>query len=516
MTKDYKKELINFAQTLSHNKQKLFFLSILERIFYTYQKFAEGEMRSYIPHLSNIIEKYWDYILNGKKYDFISDDEYDEYDDKYGEYGYYTDEYNILKEKAILLSSLVRQMYYIFTLLVTEDNYVFSSDDYNVAFYVIQEFMEYYFKIDLEILEKEYITSTSFNFKTLEEAESSAYTEFVRTHELYHLEVNREKEDLEYLKKQINLKECYKKYHIKIKKSLFENYWFDAEYVKRMEEYEEEQEDFEEYSSDFCNTHNYTYDAYKRIMKKIRFLNQKIVLQEDEELYTNRAIEYIDLKDYKKAISDLKKAITLNIDYKKAYYFLGTIYNKLKDYKKAICCFNKALKLDTNYVEGYVGRSDSYAYLNEHQKAIDDLSKAIMLNINSAENYYYRAYSYDELGDYKKAIEDLTKAITLKPYFQEAYCNRGYAYNKIGEHQKAIEDLTKSLELKWTMIEPYYARANSYYQLGEYEKAIADYTKAIQGNPKDKVSYSERAKVYRLLGETEKAIADENTAKKLQ
>ena len=60
--------------------------------------------------------------------------------------------------------------------------------------------MEYYFKIDLEILEKEYITSTSFNFKTLEEAESSAYTEFVRTHELYHLEVNREKEDLEYKK----------------------------------------------------------------------------------------------------------------------------------------------------------------------------------------------------------------------------------------------------------------------------------------------------------------------------
>lgn len=83
--------------------------------------------------------------------------------------------------------------------------------------------------------------------------------------------------------------------------------------------------------------------------KKAIDMYEKAIKHKDNEAssFYNSAVCFIKLKDYKKAIPLLKSAINLKMESK--YFFnLAYCYTMLEDNKKALVYFNTAWTLDNN------------------------------------------------------------------------------------------------------------------------------------------------------------------------
>lgn len=66
------------------------------------------------------------------------------------------------------------------------------------------------------------------------------------------------------------------------------------------------------------------------------------------------------------------RSLTLNVDEPFTYANRAMAYIKMKDYRKAIDDANKALELKPGYLKAYHRRGKAYAARNEHELAIKD------------------------------------------------------------------------------------------------------------------------------------------------
>lgn len=90
------------------------------------------------------------------------------------------------------------------------------------------------------------------------------------------------------------------------------------------------------------------YYNIKDYKKAIELYEKAIQIKENESAsYYNSAVCFIKLKEYEEAIPLLKRAILLKMDSK--YFFnLGYCYAMLKDTKKALIYFNTSWSLDNS------------------------------------------------------------------------------------------------------------------------------------------------------------------------
>lgn len=136
--------------------------------------------------------------------------------------------------------------------------------------------------------------------------------------------------------------------------------------------------------------------------------------------YFGRAMDFMTIRDYAKAIADLDRAISLTPDFTLAYLLRAQAryLSSLKDNNK-----------------------------NGLEQALYDLNKAGLLSPRLPIIAFNRGIILSELGRKEDAIESFSNAIALKQNFGEAYFNRGYEYLSIGEAAKAFPDLSRAGEL---------------------------------------------------------------------
>ena len=82
--------------------------------------------------------------------------------------------------------------------------------------------------------------------------------------------------------------------------------------------------------------------------------------------------------------------IELVPDFAFAYYNRGNIYSQLSDYRAAIADYDKALSLNPNFAEAYYNRGLTLIFLGNNKQGITDLSKAGELGLFSAYNIIKR------------------------------------------------------------------------------------------------------------------------------
>jgi tetratricopeptide (TPR) repeat protein len=276
-----------------------------------------------------------------------------------------------------------------------------------------------------------------------------------------------------------------------------------------------------------------------------------------EDIYIDKAKNYIDKKEYEKAIDFLDKAIVLYPKNSQLYGLRANSYVELNQYEKAVEDYTKAINLDSQRPYSYGLRGASYAELNQYEKAVEDYTKAINLYPQETLFYIARAKAYKELKqddkmeldlikarellsqdnteeentksqnqgnddayffnlgiesidkkDYKKAIESLDKAISLNPQNPDSYYWRGSAYGNLNQYEKAIIDYTKSVSLNPQDALVYSSRGYAYTELKQHEKAINDYTQAIKLEPNEAIFYYLRGTSYLSLKQYQKAILD--------
>ncbi len=103
------------------------------------------------------------------------------------------------------------------------------------------------------------------------------------------------------------------------------------------------------------------------------------------EAFDYRAVCFINLGKYRKAIGDLVDAIDLNPGFVEAYNHLGVANYWLKNYQDAINYYTRAISLNPSYATPYFNRAIVYLALDENQLALKDLNKAKELKLDGVD-----------------------------------------------------------------------------------------------------------------------------------
>ena len=196
-------------------------------------------------------------------------------------------------------------------------------------------------------------------------------------------------------------------------------------------------------------------------------------------------------KKYDSAVICLDKAISLNPEFKEAYFNRGIARLNLKEYEKAFDDFGQVLDLDRSFASAYVLRAVSNFYLGNYGDIVDDIEIALQMDpYVIADLYYFQV---------RKTID---KAIEIAPENVNLYYGRGYANFVNGYYRLAVNDFARALELVPGNAEFYKFSGASKTWIKDIPGAESDLKLAMGINPDD-------PEIYYYLGILYNDVADQ-------
>ncbi|MCH8033450.1 MAG: tetratricopeptide repeat protein [Bacteroidetes bacterium] len=232
------------------------------------------------------------------------------------------------------------------------------------------------------------------------------------------------------------------------------------------------------------------------------------------ELYFLRGNAKAKLELNNEAILDYTTAIKLDPKMK-FYENRGLTFIEIEDYRNAISDFNETLVFDSTNSTLYFNRGYTYALEGNYESAIKDYSRAISHDSTKAKVFVNRGDLWSGVGENQKAIFDFTSAISLNNKDELAYFNRAKEFAKIGMIEQAIDDYSKAILLSPSKVEYYFLRAELKVGTAEFLSAAADYTKIISMEPDNGNAFYNRGICYANISLKDNACDDLNRAGEL-
>ncbi|HML85990.1 MAG TPA: tetratricopeptide repeat protein, partial [Bacteroidales bacterium] len=190
--------------------------------------------------------------------------------------------------------------------------------------------------------------------------------------------------------------------------------------------------------------------------------------------YLARGMANHALKRNSAALSDLNKAIHLNIFYTEGYVKRGTIKYDSTDYEGALEDFNTAIKLDSKNPMVYFSRALTYLKLERKQEALFDFDKVLELDPLNSLTLYNRALMRTQEGQFKEALADYNKVVQLNPDNVLVAFNRAVLRHEMKDYKGAIADYSRAIELFPDFARAYLNRSDAWHRLGNEKNAFVD------------------------------------------
>jgi tetratricopeptide (TPR) repeat protein len=140
--------------------------------------------------------------------------------------------------------------------------------------------------------------------------------------------------------------------------------------------------------------------------------------------YLQTGIEKHKQQDFKGAIKDYDKAISLDKNLKDAFFNRGTCQLALKDFKSAMKDFDKTIELDPKFVKAYYSRASVYVSQEKYIESLPDLDKTIELDASTPNALTLRGQIRAQTGNKKGACEDFSKAKEIGDKQADRYLNQ--------------------------------------------------------------------------------------------
>jgi Flp pilus assembly protein TadD len=148
------------------------------------------------------------------------------------------------------------------------------------------------------------------------------------------------------------------------------------------------------------------------------------------------------------AIAHLQKAIFLYPEFLEAHLLLGTSYMDLREWEKAESALRRAweIKSDNSTVLSSLGE----VYWRE--KRYDDAEKTLLdglkLDDRSWHGYFTLGRLYWEIGEVKKAGRAVGRTLQLRPEFAEAHLLAGNILLRLSQQDRALVEYQEYLRLE--------------------------------------------------------------------
>jgi tetratricopeptide (TPR) repeat protein len=231
----------------------------------------------------------------------------------------------------------------------------------------------------------------------------------------------------------------------------------------------------------------------------------------EAEQWYQKGREYINSKNYDKAIEYFDKAIVIDPKNAKYWYFKGRALKFRGKFVEAIECFNRAIDIEPDNAEYWLAKGKVLDYLERYDKAIEYFDKAIVIDPKNAKYWYFKGRALKFRGKFEEAIEYFDKAIQIQPNHDKASREKVNALLSLGKFDEAakyrketlfrvlsdkpVEPPPKVLETNPSSKEQaekgvsnslngetdWHQKGNELYKEGRYDKAIECYDRALKG-----------------------------------
>jgi len=219
--------------------------------------------------------------------------------------------------------------------------------------------------------------------------------------------------------------------------------------------------------------------------------------KQQSELFLNKGISYIDLKQYNNALKDLMEAEKYAPDDHRIHYYLGMSYHGKGLRDMAIEEFKKAIELRADYSEAHNYLGTMYLDMGLFDEAIESFNKALANHLYDTPSIalYNMAMAYYSKKDYQKSLARFNEALRIQPTTVlrpqiEKYA--GLIYYDQGNTGQAISHFKKAVELNFSLYDAHLLLGECYLRIKDYENAKKSLQTVIKLSPDS--SFGQKAK----------------------
>lgn len=184
----------------------------------------------------------------------------------------------------------------------------------------------------------------------------------------------------------------------------------------------------------------------------------RVVFARDYDQKASRAMShylmagvYETQEEFDKAVSEYKRALSLDYTNAIVHLRLGSVYIKMKEFDSAIKELNLAIKYDPDILESYFLLTLIYSMQNKHDLAVKEyekfLTNATRLDPKNIELYNKLGQIYFEQDNLEAAEKIYRNIIKLSPKNTKARHFLGTIYEKQGRFKEAIEEFKILVDL---------------------------------------------------------------------
>lgn len=216
----------------------------------------------------------------------------------------------------------------------------------------------------------------------------------------------------------------------------------------------------------------------KNYKQAIYWLDSAIRLERrDPDYYVNRGIAKVAVQD-SSALSDYKKALSLNPEHVAARHNIAILKRDLGDNEESMDQLERAIESDSSMLYPYLERAYQRMEGGYFKGALEDYNRALEINDKDPEIWLNRGIVKEKMNDLKGAFSDYTKAIELSEKFEKAWLNRGNVLSKQGKYKEASEDYSVAITFNPDYAFAFYNRAIARQKLKLTSEACEDLKKA--------------------------------------
>ncbi len=197
-----------------------------------------------------------------------------------------------------------------------------------------------------------------------------------------------------------------------------------------------------------------------------------------------------------------------------AWHQVGMQYMALKQYKKALAAFDFAIISDDTFVGAYIEKGLALEKLKRYQEAIENY--ILTLNLDDPTSFALMRIGkcYDKLGNEEQALEFYLKCVNEDPMLDKAWLALTDFHIKKRNLSKALYYINKAIDIDTENVLYWkrYGKINHY--LHFYEEAEIGYRRAIELGNYELKTWLNRSEVLLQIGEFE--AATENALQALE
>ncbi len=210
------------------------------------------------------------------------------------------------------------------------------------------------------------------------------------------------------------------------------------------------------------------------------FTTCSILWPDSPKTFLYRGITYLQMKEFKKAISDFNRALELRPDWEHAIYNRALAHRGLGDFINTHNDLSWLIANGNATTRTFLLRARVRKRMGDVEGAEDDRILGMSSNPTDYRDYVSRGVALMNT-DSEAAIRDFTSALRLNPASRKAFRNMIYVYSeKQGNEPAALKVLDRMIDKLGPTPDDIMSRAVLHARLGDAMLAEADVTTALE------------------------------------